>query len=274
MKMCVTLEKANLSNTTLVISSAKHPKTRKPVHVLTYKNRVQNLAPGPNAMFLHFPAAAPMTKENLVDTSGFVKYTEDILAAVRPPVSQSVSIDVSDRGMKGTVEIFEHGIYTVMLASSPHLIPGALPEIPKDRRPLFNSEIFHFYGDLLPTWSAGLWLFNNRDAKDAAATMVHYEPIYPDVFMAPGLDCHTGKAPDLTARVDVDHWLIAGGKNSFPGAKRVAYRNENRIPAFARALLPDYVVGRHFGGWEKNADFLISNAETPSMANVTRGILQ
>src|SRR5690242_15190074 len=117
--MCVCLAKARLSKTILYAAEVR-PDGGDIVHVLGYQNSVQNLAtngaPHGNAMILPFPALpGTMTQKNVVPTDDCPRILEDLAATVRWQDGGQ------PRGlMKGiaanAVEVFDTGIYTVVLA--------------------------------------------------------------------------------------------------------------------------------------------------------------
>ena len=169
------------------------------------------------------------------------------------------------------VEVFDHGIYTVVLASNASLVAGALPLVPEHKRPNLNEELFAWYGRMWPEWPIALCCFNNAQAADADPMLWWYEPLDGSRFLAPAVDCHTGGVPDLQALVGVDHWVIAGGKQERHGLNRVRYRDEGNIPPFARALLPDWVAGQRLRTSLQNGDFIVP-VNNPT--ELLRGIVQ
>lgn len=264
--MCVSVDKADFRNTTLLISEARHPATGKKVHVLGYQNAAVSYSSGPNAMILHFPAH-PMTQENVVDTSGFPWFLQDLVHAVTPP-----SLGRSIPGAAG-VEVFDHGIYTVVLAANASFVFSALPLVPEEKRPPFNQRLFDWYGSMWPDWPVALCCFNNRQAAQADPMLWWYEPLDDSWLLAPSIDCHTGEVPDLDADVAVDHWVIAGlQERRFPNLVPVRYRDETAIPAFAAALLPSYVVGVKIETRLQNGDFLFP-ANKLAVREARRGVL-
>jgi hypothetical protein len=85
-----------------------------------------------------------------------------------------------------------------------------------------------------------------------------YSPRDPDLLVAPALDCHTGTAPDLSAPVRVDHWVVFGTDEAEPGwGQRVDYSPDMRHQL--REFLPDAVAGSHFTGPLPNGDFAIGH---------------
>src|SRR5687768_13750503 len=143
--MCVCLGPARLSNTILYVGEST--REGKLVHVLGYQNTAQNLAfaatsvpsgtPAGNAMILPFPAAAPMGKDNVLDTSGCKGILKDIAEAVKPRSKGMRSLGDEDFGVcfASPVEVFDTGIYTVVLARDPRDIPAALARVPAEKRP-------------------------------------------------------------------------------------------------------------------------------------------
>ncbi len=208
----------------------------KTVHVLGYQNRAQNNVAGfnlmpkgiwkklknvftptrqttGNAMILPFPAVPrTMSKANVLDTEKCPHILKDIADAVQPPppILQSLSIGRS-LSQPAAVEIFEAaGIYTVVLAQDARAIPDALDQVPKDKRPKLNPELFEAYAKWYPDWTIALCCFNNNEAQEALPMLWWYEPMNPEILFLPALDCHTGSVPSLHSSVQVDHTLAAG----------------------------------------------------------------
>src|SRR5260370_6661430 len=119
--MCVSTELAQFTGTTIYLGRKNHPEYGQ-VFVLGYQNRAINLSEGPNAMLLHFPALG-MTQKNFLGTSK----CKSILADMREAVIRS---HLRSRGIAlmstEIVEVFDHGMYTVALASNARHIPHAL----------------------------------------------------------------------------------------------------------------------------------------------------
>jgi hypothetical protein len=272
--LCVTLSEAELSSTTLVLTATTHPKTGQPVHSLLYQNTVQNLSAGPTAMLLHFPAIEAMDQGNCIPTDEFPECVADIRKAIEPPAiskgfrSAERSMDLSE-----PVHVFDVGIYTVVLSKSIDAIPQALERVRPDRRPALNPTIFAWYKAHFPGWSFALCCFNNRQAAQASPLLFwYYPPPASDRVMLPGIDAHTGHAPDLLDLVDVDHTIVLGSDKPRIGLAKVRYSDS--IPAYERAFLPSYVIGRHQKGRRQNGDFIVSmkTLETGTL-EIARGLL-
>ncbi len=265
--MCVSSSPAVFLGTTVVVSTAVHPTTGNVIHVLSYANTVKNLGSGPNAMLIHFPSASVMGAGNVVDTSGFPGYIDDIRTAVQPRTR-------SFGGMGGSVSkgfaIFETGIYTVIMAENASYVPKALKLVPEAKRPDIDPELFSWYHKKWSEWPLALCCFNNAEATQATPMLWWYYPRYQDRMMAPAIDCHTGGVPNMNAQVNVDHWVIVGAQQeTHRGMTRVAYQNVHQIPQFAQEILPKYVVGMQFTGQMPNGDFLISQTSL----GIERGLL-
>lgn len=275
--MCVSLAPAKFSKTTLYIGEAL--KGNKLVHVLGYQNTAQNLSDVPqvlssarrqrtdafwesmmdelpgttgNAMILPFPAAEEMTEENVIDTSGCKRILKDMASAIRPSTRGGALLSAS-YGAK-SVRVFDTGIYTVVLATAPTLIPGVLNQVPEAKRPPLNEEVFEAYEKWYPGWQVALCCFNNSEAVEADPLMWWYEPKFPKGLFAPGLDSHTGGVPVLDSDVDVDHTIVLGSYRMGEKGYEVRYSDKS-VPDATMALLPDRVIGESFGGSYRNGDF-------------------
>ncbi len=258
--MCVTNAAAHLYGTTILSSTANHPVTGKPIYVLGYENVVVNRAEGPNAMLLHFPGAG-MTKENVVDTTAF----PTVLASLRArAIDANTDHRMRSRGMSKSapVEIFRHGIYTVILTADASAIPEALEQVPVDCRPQINEDLYHWYGKKFPGWSFALCCFNNKDAARATPLLWWYEPIEGELPFIPMLDAHTGSVPNLRSEVYRDHYIVTGGREPGPGLHPMTYR-ENLSP-FAAAILPTYIDGKAVLGRFPNHDLMVRPGEKES----------
>jgi hypothetical protein len=256
--MCVTLSRASLKNTILYAAEARVKD--KLVHTLGYQNRAQNLTSGPNAMILPFPASAPMGPDNVLDTSSCTRILKDMSLAIREPSF--------DRGMtkglrlgsaRGTLQVFEAGAYTVVLAEDATDIPSALNQVPAHKRPALNSEIFDAYAKWYPNWSIALCCFSGKEGLEAEPMLWWYEPKDPHSFFAPALDGHDGRVPDLKSYVEVDHTVIFGSCLE-PVGREVDYRDRD-ISMRVRPFLASKVVGREIKTRMPNGDFVIPVSE-------------
>src|SRR5689334_16907226 len=77
--MCCTFEKSEMSNTRIYVGEAV--RQSKLVHVLAYQNNA--ISKGPNAMVLPFPTDVKLSQENVIDTTKFKTFLEDISEASR-----------------------------------------------------------------------------------------------------------------------------------------------------------------------------------------------
>jgi hypothetical protein len=239
--MCVSAGPARLAGTILYGGVVDHP-VHGLIHVLGYQNTPQNLADGPNAMLLHLPGV--VTRENFIDTSTCPWLLSEMVDAVRP-LSRSLSVGSAMQ----SVEVFDHDIYTVVLAGSAALVADALVQVPPRRRASVSAELLGFYAERYPDHAIALCCFDTRDALEADPLLIWYTPHDPSVLSLPAVDCHTGGVPDLTALVPADHWVILG---SSPAGTPI-----ERPPAVAE-FLPSHVIGRRFEGLMPNGDFRIS----------------
>lgn len=269
--MCVTSAPAQLSRTILLATEANLG--GEVVHVLGYQNTVQNLAveTSPNltwsqiagldtppvvgnAMILPFPAqAGSMTRENVVSTEGSPKFLEEMAKLLQPRTRGSLLSFGATRGGANSVEIFDHGIYTVVLASQAGAIADALEAVPSKKRPKIGTDFFDAYDRLYAGWTIALCCFNNADAKRASPLLWWYKPMYPEVLFAPGLDAHDGRPPNVKEEVAVDHTVIFGSHLAQAGLDVYWSR---RPDSDVEKLLPRRIVGKPVHGRLSNGDFV------------------
>ncbi|MFF3767719.1 hypothetical protein ACFYYR_27055 [Streptomyces sp. NPDC001922] len=255
--MCISLDRAEFSGTTLYAGRLHHPEHGL-IHVLGYQNTPVNLAAGPNAMLLHLPTAR-MTREHFLPVGRTGDVLNRMVDAVRRPLRTGITDDIAWMGTDGAaVEIFEHDIYTVLLAADPTRIPAALDDVPEHRRPRLDPDLLRFYADHYPGHTIAVCCFDSAAARRAEPLLMWYSPLDPDRLTLPALDCHTGEAPDLDADVPVDHWVMLSTDAAPPcWGELVDHPREMRHRL--RSYLPDAVVGARYGGRLPNGDFSISH---------------
>jgi len=218
------------SSTILYTAEVLPPKHEQPVHVLGYENTVQGTPTDRglgNAMLLPIPAVpGTMSQLNCIPTKWCPRILQDYSLALIPPLPASAYMLLSSATppKPERVQMFESGIYTVVLAENAEAIPAALSRVPERKRPTMNPALFEAYSAWYPNWTFALCCFNVFHAAHATPMLWWYEPMNPNVLFAPGVDCHTGDVPDLTAEVVVDHTIIAGSY-LLKGGKRVRFRD-------------------------------------------------
>lgn len=250
--MCVSAAPARFSRTTVFAGEAQ--RNGSVVHVLGYENTAQNrvgrvgrFAPWRssrvgNAMLLHFPAVrGSMSQANVVDTQSCPHILGDMVSALFPPVAAA---DPAHRVTTSpAVEVFDSGIYTVVLASDASAIPDALHRVPRSRRPEVSDAMFEWYARQFPGWPLALCCFDNRDARHATPMLWWYKPQFPEFLFAPAIDGHTGNPPDLAESVEVDHRVVLGVTGSDTG---MPVNYSDALPEDVSSLLPQRVVGTGF----------------------------
>jgi hypothetical protein len=255
--MCVTMAQAKLSDTILYAAEV-HPEEmgRRPIHVLGYQNTVENRAEGGNAMILPFPAKpGTMSQANVVPTEQCPNILRDIATAIRGRY-RSLSC-AADPEADGPVEVFDTGIYTVVLATDTRAIPTVLDRVPEEKRPPLSPDLFDAYAAWYPGWTVALCCFNNRESARATPLLWWYEPLHVDRLFAPALDCHTGDVPDLDADVTVNHTVAWGSdrmRKEGPTQQRVRY--QDRVPDAIQPYLTRWIIGRVYAGKMPNGDFV------------------
>lgn len=271
--MCVSMYHADLTNTLGMVNIAHLPDLGE-VTVIGYQNNAKNLnSEGANAMILHFPAAEPMQQQNFVDTTLAPNFLKDMQKAIMPvtrgaPFGQPKSLGI---------QVFSYGIYTVVLVEDANLLAEALGSnlIPEERRPAINKEVFAWYQENMQGNSFALCCFNERQSKEATPIMVYYKAQSDKSMVFPGLDAHTGRAPELGVMVDVDHTLFLGSYKLRAGISghRVNYTDHNI--GDARDFLPNVVSGKTYKGQMWNGDFIFDRKQfesTGSMSSMYRGV--
>ncbi len=254
--MCVSVRRADFKGTYECLNLTLHPVTGEEVFVLIYQNiavSLETAGGGANAMLLHLPSATRVTQANFVDTTGFSHVLKDMQLALEPP-TRSFGITAKGGLTRGYVEVFELGIYHVVLAQDARDIPNALLQVPIQKRPVISDALMDFYAHRFPGYAVALCCFNTRQAKEGNPIMVWYPPMNPREFRAPAVDCHTGAIPDLRTHVEVDHWLFMSHYKMWNG-EGLPVRYRDNIPASVRPLLPDQVIGAYLDGHEPNGDW-------------------
>ena len=233
--MCVTVARGKLSNTIVLAAQARVNGGMR--HVMGYQNRPLTRR-GPNAMILPVPALpGTLTPEAMILTEDFPHILDDMVMSMRPTVASRVAVDALS---VHEVVVFEHGIYTVVLAQHAGAIPSAYPLVPERKRPPLNPKLFAAYDEWYPDWPVLVCCFDNEDAQQSEPILLTYQPRSPDVLFFPALDCHTGKVPRRRAKVLVDHDLVFSTLD-MPHGMPVHYRDD--IPGDVRSILPDEVLG-------------------------------
>jgi hypothetical protein len=255
--MCVSANRARFRATVVYCGRVDHP-TRGHIEVLGYQNTAINRSIGPNAMLLHLPAKS-------IDPSHFIDVGREdhILQTMRHALERPARR--RRRGLDGewvgpprskSVHVFDHDIYTVVLAQDANDIPHALELVPLSRRPSLSARLYEFYANTFPRHSIALCCFDNREAQRAKPLMMWYEPLERDLLVAPAVDCHSGMAPRLWAPVRRQHWVVFGhdGNASCHGYGM----HWGVVPDELAGMLPRRIIGEQRNGWTRNGDFMLS----------------
>ena len=255
---CCSMAPAHFSKTRVL--AAEVVKDGKVYHLLGYQNTAQNLVkakpgqPTGNAMLLPLPAVGGSVKpENILDTTSGPHILEDMETAARPPVMRSKGVEgYSKTRSSEPVQVFNHDVYTIVLARDARDIAPALKRVPKSRRPAMNADIFAAYQRWYPGWTFALCCFDVRQETQAKPMLWYYTPKNPKQLFVPGLDAHDGKPPNLKAEVDVDHFLLVSS-NRTSRARTVRYTDP--IKPQLRNWLPERVIGATSHGRMQNGDW-------------------
>ena len=285
--MCCTFEKARLSNTILLAVETEMvvdgEKTL--VHLMGYQNVAENLSPGPNAMILPFPAANAMGPHSVLDTSTYPKLLDNYAAALQRRTRSATKGSRSIALNSDSVQVFDSGKYTIVLATNPEDIPGALNQVPEHKRPKLNEAIFSAYKKWYPNWPVALCCFGVEAKEEKVSSILQqardslsrkmfdydsedgpkmksdpllwwYVPSNPNKLFVPGLDAHDGGVPKLYEDVLVDHSVVFGSTLSPSGHSVPGWES---IPAQLKQYLPRLVVGSQMQDeFIPNGDFSLS----------------
>jgi hypothetical protein len=255
--MCVSNSPASFNKTKGYIGEAK-TKEHGLVHVLGYQNKVKNETNKPNAMILHFPAKESMGKNNVIDLGEKGKGLLNHMCYFYEERSKS--------GMKGIVsnsakiEMFDTGIYTVIISNKPSLINEALKDVSENKRPEINLQLMQWYEDNYPGYSIAVCCFNTSEQTNADPLFWWYKPMNESELFFPAIDCHTGRVPDLTAKVDVDHVLTCSVSEFAPEATDLNKLNKSYFVNEAnQEFFPEKFNGANFETMfgQINGDFVI-----------------
>jgi hypothetical protein len=250
------MDEAEFSGTIAYCGRRLHPEHGW-IEVLGYQNTAVNLATGPNAMLLHLPARSA-TSRQFLPASRCDRVLRDMADAVRPGAGgrSTDGTDWMGAATMSQVEVFQHDIYTVVLAQDAAHIPAALERVEPRKRPALNHGLITFYADLFPGYPIALCCFDNADAAEAKPLLLWYEPLEHDRLILPAIDCHTGAVPDLGADVHADHWILLGSDDAGDDwGEPVSYHKQMRRKLLD--FLPPRVTGTHSAQSLPNGDFAI-----------------
>jgi hypothetical protein len=255
--MCISTGEAAFSGT-IVYCGRRHHAVHGLIHVLGYQNTAVNLTDGPNAMLLHLPTRR-LTPQHFLSAGRSGDVLQRMVAAVRPVASGADDIAWMSAEPR-SVQVFDHDVYTVLLAADPTAVPAALRHVPPNRRPHLDPELLRFYADHFPDHTIAVCCFDNADARRAKPLLLWYPPLDPDRLTLPALDSHTGGAPDLDAVVPVDHWVLLSTDQAPAGWGRPVDHPGNMRHSL-RSFLPTAVMGRYYGDGQAllNGDFSIGH---------------
>jgi hypothetical protein len=268
--MCCTIGEveAKLTGTKLYAGEAMH--NGKYVHVLAYQNNAESKWDVPNAMIIPFPTNKPMGPENILDTTKYKNFLDDIGEATRRR-SRGMTLGMDSDDMlfgaacAGSAQVFDVGVYTVILADHVAQVPEALKRVSEDKRPSVRTQFLMHYGRMYPKQPVALCCWSGR--VEADPLLWWYEPSDPMNLFIPTMDAHDGGPPDLNATVQTDH-IISVGSNILPTGSTVEYQDFLYEGA---PLLPTKVHGTKLFGLAKNGDtFVHINTMREKMNNGAR----
>lgn len=261
--MCISAAPAEFSGTTGYLG--ERSLDGETIHVIGYQNRPTNLSLGPNAMLLHFPSKEPMSDQNVIDMG---ERSGDLMKDWRERITPSVRSKGLSRGLDfiatNSVQIFDTGIYTVVLSSEPSKIYDALERVPSDKRPQISRELLEWYKKNFPNWSVALCCFKETADTKADPLFWWYKPIDESKLLFPAIDCHTGGVPDMNESVYTDHVIVMNSDQWSDDGKAQklpkSWMDDYEIPEISRKFFPDEmrIIGRQSTQRMINGDFMIT----------------
>lgn len=260
--MCVSSAPALFAGTKGYIGTAEHPEHGF-IHVIGYQNQAANLHGEANAMILPFPTAEAMGPENVVDLGETYRaLLTNMVEACRPEVRyRTLSKGLGGGLLNGGsyAKVFQHGIYHVVLASDPELVPAALEQVPEGKRPRISEELMQWYAAIYPGHAIAVCCFSNVSAAESEPLFWWYKPKGGKDALPffPAVDAHSGRLPNLFARVQVDHGIVVGYDEHHKDS--IANRFKNGLPPRIADFLSPYLRGFYPSGRFENGDFFVKN---------------
>ena len=278
---------ANLASGAPAAATPKATTTRKPVRRGTrrsgnwsFEEAVTPKATGKtaaastgNAMILPIPDAVGNIE--VIDTTSCPNFLKDIRSALTPRTRGGLRRGGSFGADSKSVRIIEFDVYTIVIAKSAKDLAKAIKSdaISEDRRPALNDEIFKAYAKWYPNWAIAVCCFSNTDAQRAKPLLFSYEPTKQDdkdYLFVPTLDAHDGKAPDLNAKVDVDHTIFVATPDMSNNHGMTVFYSDPAIELGVAELLPRKVMGKVVTGSFRNGDVVFKCSDLE--AGVVRGL--
>ncbi|WP_234016802.1 hypothetical protein [Streptomyces sp. LaPpAH-108] len=174
--MCISTGEAAFSGTIVYCGRQHHPEHGL-VHVLGYQNTAANLADGPNAMVLHLPARQ-LTPRHFLSSGRTGDVLHRMVDAVESAAAATDGIAWMGSELQ-PVQVFDHDIYTVLLATDPTAVPAALRQVPPHRRPDLDPDLLRFYADHFADHTIAVCCFDNADARRAKPCCCGTRPSTP-----------------------------------------------------------------------------------------------
>ena len=272
--MCICSSEGTLSNTKIYVGEAE--RNGKLVHVLAYQNNAESKYGVPNSMILPFPTSVPMSQENVIDTSSFKDFLQNIADATKIQMrslgkSMAFSADALD------ADVFDVGSYTVILATKASQIPKALEKVPENKRPGVTHSLLQGFDTLYPGQPLAVCCWSG--SVEAEPLLWWYEPTDKDTLFVPTMDAHDGLAPKVEANVETDHIISVGTASRSRNVSKNVVHYSDTLPPSVKSLLPECVWGVQLPGRMKNGDGFVKVAEVIGRSdgrlgvpNIKRGI--
>lgn len=253
--MCVSFAPAYFSKTKIYVGLVNNDNISGG-RVLMYQNQAESKGGMPNGMLLHIPTETEMGPENFIDMSNASKVLKDMENSIGlgGVTTRGVMLG-ADMFSKSAVQVFESGMYHIVLADNAEDIRAALEQVPEEKRPLVNPSLLQFYQNHFGTgYKFVMACFNSQKQMEADPIALWYIPskATEEYVIFPALDCHTGNAPDIYENVDTDHSLFFGGDGLNIGQ---TIRYSRNVPSEVAPFLPKTGIGAQYNWKMQNGDF-------------------
>lgn len=256
--MCICIKPAKLSKTIIYAAEVE----REPgdiCHVIGYQNAISN-NPGPNAMLLPFPAVKhSVTKDNLINGQDFPNILKDYDKAVdRLQRNNSYArrdFFLNKKSLSRSVEVFESGSYTVVLAQNAYFLKQGLAFVPINKRPSISFDFVDSLYKMYPDFPIALCCFDGS-LKNPEPLFWWYKPENYNYLFAPAIDAHDGNPPNLSTIVKRDHTLIFSSFNSEQEPDAQLKEKIKAVPEKYQWLFNSKINGAKIKNKTPNGDFI------------------
>lgn len=234
-------------------------------HVIWYQNQVDGTAvaephapsvAGGNCLII--PLLGSWESIRLLNTFDTPNILKNIRYALEPERSRGRAPTSAATGSLvnsiGRIAFMQFDVYDILIAEHASDIPGLLPQINAEKRPIVNDAVFH----TLENWyraPLALCCFRSTDQAEAKPIAFAFEPRDPSKLVVYTLDAHDGNAPVPDAIVELDHTIFVGSY-LMPKEFCAQVRYTDQVPDHLRPYLLNQLLGRDIRSLMINGDIV------------------